>query len=176
MLMPGICLLQWKADAILDSSKTHCASASPSYGAPGVAMPSRLQRLRGVLLNLNNCRTSVSAALCELQVSSMVLPASDAVLPSNDHRCTVPMPQVTLKPTQWLKLIKSADVLQRSHLSRMGGHLDRKLSPGCLKLISVRSHRFLVCLALGQLDMQAFFLCLQGTGHVMRYYAWILQL
>ena len=55
-------------------------------------MPSRLQRLRAVLLDLDTCGISVSAALCGLQVSGMVLLASVELLPSNE--ITAPMLQV----------------------------------------------------------------------------------
>ena len=114
-------------------------------------MPSRLQHLRAVLLDSNNCGVSVSAALCGLQVSGMVLPASDEVLPCDDHHYA--NTASTHTATQWLKCIRSADILLRSHLSFCGGQLGCKLVPGCLKLISVCSHCFLVYLALGELTV-----------------------
>ena len=60
-------------------------------------MPSRLQGLSAVLLDLGTCSTLVSAAPCGLHVSSMVLPASEEMLPVYNHCRNVSMLQVHLQ-------------------------------------------------------------------------------
>ena len=171
MLMPRICRLQQMAEAHLQPSYMHCALASPSYGAPGVAMPSRLQRLRAVLLDFIPADSWCQQHFVGFKSEAWFCLPLIECLPLLHYANTTG----TLTATQLLKLIRSTDIFPGSCLSLCSGQLGCKLSLGCLKLNSVCSHCFLVYLAPGKLTVRAFFLCLQSIGIVMLCQAWVMH-